>query len=250
MARIELRDATIYFRDGLAGTGAVNDVAGVLAGATSATIDSVVLNTNTPDEVPIGARFTIAGEASAVEHTVTGVTPASGTTTSIDFTPEIEAGSTIPDDSAITFISQQIEVNIGDGNLTYTEAKEYNYEFNRGTLDTVREGNDVPVQVQLNFIYEFVRTGTGETITPSDAVKGVGGAAGWISNSSDPCEPYAVNMVVEHDVTCSGTTVERETTLFPSFRYDQLQFDLGAASIAVTGRAFATEATVTRTPQP
>jgi len=244
MARIELRDATIFFRDGLAGVGAVNDVAGLLIGAVSAAIDSVVLNTTNTDEVPVGARFTVAGETGSPVHTVTAVTPGSGTTTSVDFTPAM--ASAVADDAAITFTSQQIEVNIGDGNLTYTEAKEYNYEFDRGVLDTVREGNDVPVQVQMAFIYEFVRTGTGETITPSDAVKGIGGAAGWISSSADKCEPYAVDMVVEHEVTCSGTSVEKEITVFPDFRFDQLQFDLGAASISVTGRTFTTEAQITR----
>lgn len=246
MAKIELRDATIYFRDGLAGTAAVNDVAGLLDGAVDVDLDTIVLNTAVTDTVPIGARFTVAGEATAVIHTVTAITGAAPTT-NIVFSPAIATGSTIADGSAITFQSQQIEVKIGDGNLTYTEAKNYNYELDRGTLDTVREGDDIPVSLALAFVYEFVRTGTNETITPSDAIKGVGGAAGWISTSADKCEPYAIDMVVEHAVNCSGAVnPESEFTTFPDTRYDQLAYDLGAASISVTARAFATEATVTR----
>jgi len=246
MAKIELRDATIYFRDGLAGTAAVNDVAGLLDAATDVDLDTIVLNTTLTDTVPIGARFTVAGEATAVVHTVTAVT-GSEPTTNIEFTPAIATGSTIADDAVITFQSQQIEVKIGDGNLTYTEAKNYNYELDRGTLDTVREGDDIPLSLALAFVYEFVRTGTSETITPSDAIKGVGGAAGWISTSADKCEPYAVDMVVEHVTNCSGAAnPEEEHTTFPDTRYDQLAFDLGAASISVTARCFATEATIAR----
>jgi hypothetical protein len=246
MAKIELRDATIYFRDGLAGTATVDDVAGLLDGATEVDINPAVLNTTVVTDVPVGARFTVAGEATAVIHTVTAVTDI-GPTTNFDFTPAIAVGSTIPDDNVITFIAQQIEVKIGDGNLTYTEAKNYNYELDRGVLDTVREGDDIPVSLALAFVYEFVRTGTGEVITPSDAIKGIGGAAGWISTSADKCEPYAVDMVVEHVTNCSGAVnPESEVTTFPDTRYDQLAYDLGAASISVTARAFATEATVER----
>jgi hypothetical protein len=246
MAKIELRDATIYFRDGLAGTAAVNNVAGLVDGVTEADILSPVLNTTVTTDVPVGARFTVVGEATAVIHTVTAVTD-TGPTTNFDFTPAIATGSSIVDTAVITFISQEIEVKIGDGNLTYVEAKNYNYELDRGSLDTVREGDDIPVALTLAFVYEFVRTGTAETITPSDAIKGIGGAAGWVSTSTDKCEPYAVDMVVEHVVACSGAAnPESEFTTFPDTRYDQLSYDLGAASISVTARSFATEATVTR----
>ena len=246
MAKIELRDATIYFRDGLAGTGAVNDGAGLLDDATDVDLDTIVLNTTLTDTVPVGARFTVVGEATAVVHTVTAIT-GSEPTTNIVFTPAIATGSSIADDAVITFQSQQIEVKIGEGNLTYTEAKNYNYELDRGVLDTVREGDDVPLSLALAFTYEFVRTGTNETITPADAIKGVGGASGWISTSTDKCEPYAIDMVVEHVTACSGAAnPEEEHTLFPDTRYDSLAYDLGAASISVTARAFATEATVTR----
>jgi hypothetical protein len=100
------------------------------------------------------------------------------------------------------------------------------------------------MDVNLDFVYEFVRTGTSENITPVDALKGVGGAAEWVSASDDPCEPYCVDIEVEHDPPCG--TAESETTLFPDFRYDTLEFDLGEATISCTGRCNATEPTITR----
>jgi hypothetical protein len=230
-------------RDGLAGTAAVN-VPTPTAGATSLAIDTIALNTIVATTVPVGARFRIAGETGTPIHTVTAVT-GSGPTTAVTFTPVTAAG--VLDNAVITFLPQQIEIKVGDGNLTYTEARELTYELDRGTLDTVRQGDDQPLAVSLQFVYEQVKTGTGEKITPIDAVKGIGGAAGWVSSSSDPCEVFAIDLVIEYTPVCSGTPVQGSTTVFPDFRYDSLQYDLSAAAISVEGRCNATEANVTRT---
>lgn len=240
MAKIELRHATIYIRDGLSGTAAI-DATAPIAGATSITYKTANVNTNTPALIPIGARVTVAGEtATGTIHTVT----ASDTTT-ITISPALGAG-TYAADGVITVMSRQVEVKVGDGNLTYTEGKNYTYELDRGTLDTVKEGDDVPLSVSLAFIYEFVKTGTSEDITPVDALKGIGGAASWVTSSSDACEPYAVDLVIEYVPACSGASVESEITTFPDFRYDSLQFDLNAAQISVTGRCNTTEADIAR----
>jgi hypothetical protein len=244
MARIELRDAIIRIKDGLSGTAAVNDTM-TNTGDTTIGVDTIVLNTTAPTKIPVGARFTIAGETGSPVHTVTARTPANAApTTSITFTPAL--ASSVADDAVITFLNQQIEVKIGDGNLTYTENTEYEYLLDRGNLDTVREGNEVPMDVSLEFVYEFVRTGTSEAVTPVDAIKGVGGAAEWVSASSDKCEPYCVDIEVEHVPPCG--TADREITVFPEFRRDSLDFDLSAATISVKGRCNATEPIITRVP--
>jgi len=241
MARIELRDATIRIKDGLSGTALVNDMS-IMAGDSTLGVDTVALNTTLTAQIPVGARFTIAGETGTPVHTVTarvGPNP----TTSITFTPVLATG--VVDDAVITFQAQRIDIKIGEGNLTYTESKEFEYELDRGNLDTVREGNEVPVEVNLEFVYEFIRTGTNETVTPVDALKGIGGAAEWVSAAADQCEPYAVDLEIEHDPPCGSA--QSETTLFPDFRHDTLEFDLSAATIAVTGRANVTSPTITRT---
>jgi hypothetical protein len=167
-----------------------------------------------------------------------------GTTWELTFTPAFLMADLPSDDDVITFLPQQIEVKIGEGNLTYTESKEYEYELDRGNLDSVREGNEVPMEVNLEFVYEFVRTGTSEAISPVDALKGIGGAAGWVSSAADACEPYAVDVEVEHNPPCG--TDQTETTTFPDFRRDSLEFDLSAATIACTGRCNASEPTIVR----
>jgi hypothetical protein len=242
MARIELRDATIYIKDGLSGTVNVAE-ATPAANDTDMDVNTVALNTSTTDLIPVGGRFTFTN--STTVFTVTARTPASaGPTTNITFTPALDANVPAQNDT-LTFEAQQIEVKIGDGNLTYTENKEYDYLLDRGDLDTVREGDAQPVDVSLDFVYEFVRTGTNETITPPDAVKGIYGADEWVSAAADLCEPYAVDVVIEHDPPCG--TAETETTTLPDFRYESLEYDLQAASIAVSGRCNVTLATITRT---
>lgn len=246
MARIELRHATIRIKDGFSGTGAVNDTPA--NGNTDLDIDTLAVNGVLGDDVvPVGARFTVVG--STQTYTVTSRTPSDGsaTTTNIGFSPAIATASGVPiDDAVITFLPQQIDVTIGDGNLTYTENRELEYELDRGTLDSVRQGDDQPMEVTLDMVYEFVTTGTGETITPVDALKRRGGAEEWVSSSSDACEPYAVDLEVLHEPSCGGGSTEDEITLFPDFRWDSLEFDLREATISATGRCNAVEPTVTR----
>jgi hypothetical protein len=175
--------------------------------------------------------------------TITTVRPG-GTTWELTFTPALISADLPVNNDVITFLPRQIEVKIGEGNLTYTENKEYEYLLDRGDLDTVREGNQVPMDVVLEFVYEFVRTGTNEAITPIDALKGIGGAADWVSSAPDACSPYSVDVEVEHEPPCGNT--ESEVTIFPEFRPDTLEFNLNDATISATGRCNATEPTITR----
>jgi len=244
MARIELRDCTIRFKDGLAGTAALTD-SPPSADATTMAIDTIVLNTADTDLIPVGARFTVAGEtASTTVHTVLTRTPTSSSpTTSITFTPKLGAGTYL-NDGVVAFLPQQLDIKIGDGNVTYTEHKEYQYLLDRGDLDTVREGNEVPMDVKLDCVYAHITTGTSEDISPMDAIKGIGSASEWVSSSADLCEPYAVDLEVEHIPNCG--TAEIETTLFPDFRPDTKEINFKDATISVSGKCNATEPTVTR----
>ncbi len=362
MARIELRDAIIRIKDGLSGTADIND-AGVGAGNTDFDINTVALNTDDTELVPVGARFTISTETGApVVHTVTARTPASmSPTTNIQFTPALAAevdevqsiaiyvgtvsggdftltislygespfttaaiaydavaatieaaidtaagiaaipgfvagdiavtggpltttpvvltfsgtsvdganhglttidgtgltgggsagaittttnGSGVQNGDSLTFISQQIEVKVGDGNITWTVNREFEYLLDRGDLDTVREGDQVPLDVTLDMVYEFITTGTDNIITPYDALNGIGGADEWVSSSSDACEPYAVDIEIEHDPPCGSE--ETETTTLTDFRYDTLEADLSAATVVATGRCNTVLPTVVR----
>ena len=243
MARIDLRDATIRLKDGLTG---VCNIAEAAPGANDTDVDvnTVVLVGPTDTTlIPVGARFTVTGIDTV--FTVLTRTPAgAGPTTNVTFSPAWGAVNTPSQDDSITFQSQRLDITIGEGNLTYTEAKEYEYLKDRGVLDTVREGEDQPVDVSLEFAYEFVTTGTSEAITPVDAVKQIGGASEWVSASSDLCEPYCVDIEVDRVLSCGST--EDETTILSDFRYEALEYSLQDATISVSGKCNVTDATVTR----
>lgn len=239
MARVDLKYAEVVVRDGLAGTGKVNEMS-PMVGDTSLGVDTVVLNTDDTDLVPIGARFTIAGESGSPVHIVQTRT---GTpTTSVTFTPALASG--VSDEAVITFAPIEVEITIGEGDLSWTESREISYELDRGQLDTVREGDEQPVEVNISATFEHIRTGTGETITPTDAIKRQGAASEWVSSSADLCEVYAVDLVVTYQPPCGN--VEAETIVFPDFRWDNLEFSFEDASIEITGRCNAVEPEVTR----
>ena len=244
MARIQLRDSTIYLMDGLSGSAAVNDAAGFVAAATSGTIDTVVLNTTTTDKVPVGARFTIAGETGTPIHTVTGRTPSSGNpTTAITFTPAIATGGVI-DNAVITFLPQKLTIKIGDGDLSWNETRDIIYDLDRDLLDGVRLGAQQPLTIDLAFVFEYITTESGKVITPIDAIKRQGEASEWVSTDSDLCNPYAVDILVEHDIPC-GTDLDQDF-LFQDFRYDDLNYSIQDASVTVAGSCNVTEVVSTR----
>ena len=212
---------------------------------TDVNISTVVLNTAVTNKVPIGARFTPSTAGHTTVHTVTGRTPAgAGPTTNIVFTPAWGLTNVPEKGDHLDFLPQQIDIKVGEGNLTYTEAKEYEYLLDRGVLDTVKEGDEQPLEVSLEFVYEHITTGTAEAITPVDALKNKNGASEWVSSSSDLCEPYCVDVEIDHEVPCGS--VQDELTLLPEFRYDSLEFNLQDATIAVAGKCNTTEATITR----
>lgn len=242
MARIQLRDTTIYIEDGLSGTAAIND-AGTVVGAVDLDVSSVVLNTTTTDLIPVGARFTIASETGSPIHTVTARTPTSaGPTTNIVFTPVTVTG--VVNSAVITFLPQRITIKIGEGDLTWTESRELIYDRDRDLLDTVRLGQEQPVSVDLNFTFEYVTTESGQNITPVDALKQTGEATEWVSSSSDLCEPYAVDIYVIHNVPC-GTDQDQDF-LFPDFRWESLDYSIADAAISVSGQCNVTDVVTTR----
>ena len=199
-----------------------------------------------PQSLLVGDGSALTGGDTDVDvaTTVAGVTAASSAvTTAITFSPALGAGS-YSTDAVVTFLPQQLEVKIGDGNITYTEHNEYDYLLDRDNLDTVKQGKEVPMDVKWDSVYEHITTGTSENISPMDALKGIGEADEWISYSADPCEPYSVALEVEHVPPCG--TSQGETTLFPDFRSETREVNFKDATISVTGKCNVTEPIVTR----
>ena len=197
----------------------------------------------TPQALMVGDGSALVGGTTVVTIATTqaGVLPLA--TTNITFTPALGAG-TYTEDDVVAFLPQQLEIKVGDGNITYTEHLTHDYLLDRGDLDTVREGNQVPMDVKLECVYEHITQGTGEFVSPMDALKGKGGAAEWVSASDDLCEPYAIDLIVLHTSPCY--TSENERTTFPDFRADTKEVNFKDATISVTGKCNVIEPIVER----
>ncbi len=137
-----------------------------------------------------------------------------------------------------------LTIKIGDGNLTWSEKRNIEYKLNRGVVDEVREGDDVPMDVRFDAVWSFIKSDTGEAITVEEAIKQVGAASGWTSSDADTCRPYAVNLEFTYDPDC-GTT-KTEVIVFPDFRWEDVQHDPKTGQISISGKCNATKPTVTR----
>ena len=171
--------------------------------------------------------------------------------------------------------AQTLTVTLGEGNLTWSERRNIDYTLDGGNLDEVREGDQVPVEMSLSATWTYITgslvsaagsTGTDDSVPSfSDAIKGEGicatGAAGsggsgtggsgggedpWVSSDADLCRPYAVDVIVTYTPSCSSTYQDTETITFADFRWEQLDSDLRAGTIACSGKCNIIAPTVVR----
>ncbi len=143
-----------------------------------------------------------------------------------------------------------LDITIGEGNLVWTEARNIEYVLDRGLLDEVREGDQIPVELTIDILWEFLTAvvSTAGIPSPEDFLKKRGNASGFISSDADVCRPYAIDIIVLHDPPCGG--IEKETITFSDFRYDSIPHDLRAGTFVVSGSCNITEPTVVRSANP
>lgn len=129
-----------------------------------------------------------------------------------------------------------IDVKVGEGTCDYKEKREIDIVKARGVLDVVRENEDVPMEVSMNFVWEYIE-GNGAVVTVEDALKRIGAANGWTSvvgTSSDPDGPYCVRIIIIYIPPCSGTNVNEIITL-NQFHYTELAHSLKDGTVALQG---------------
>jgi len=142
---------------------------------------------------------------------------------------------------------KELEIKIGEGNLTYSEKKTMEYSLDRGLLDIVREGDQVPMDISLDFVWEYLVADSLTIPTIEQFLKRTGPAAAYVSTTADQCQPYSVDIEIENDPPCGGE--KREIITLPDFRWEELNHDTRAGTVAVTGKCNATEATIIRAVQ-
>ena len=258
---IDLKRATIKIKDG--SIGSLVSVAGGASEWTQGTLSTdewfyTGASTPTKPAVVIVAGIDITGQ----EGTVGALTVGQwgwgdeGSEHGSDTLRVYLEGSPDPDlysadyiEIALTQTPNEIEVKIGEGNLSYTRAKTVEYILDRGNLDDVREGDQVPLDVSLDFQWEYISALSGSGIpTIEEAVSKEGEASDWTSVDSDACRPYAVDIEITYLPTPS-TCGDKEIITLPEFRWESLDHDLRAATIAVSGKCNKVVPTAVRTAQ-
>lgn len=90
-----------------------------------------------------------------------------------------------------------ILVEVGDGNLTYTESRGLKYTTTGLALADVVEEEDKPLELKFDFIWKRA------TATPIALLERIKGATGLTSSdTAAPCRPYAVDIVIKTETAC------------------------------------------------
>lgn len=148
--------------------------------------------------------------------------------------------------------ANSLAVKVGEGNLTFTENRTIEYILDRGLIDEVREGDEVPVDVSFEFNWEYLAGSptSGALPTIKEFLQQTGNAASHISSDPDNCAPYATDIEVLYEPVCGASAgIENERITISDFRWESLDHDLRAATISVTGRANVKLVTAVRFPQ-
>ena len=122
----------------------------------------------------------------------------------------------------------EVEMKVGEGNLTYSEKKTIEYTLDRGVLDEVREGDEVPVEVSFDLTWEIMLGGEIKEI-----IKGDDHTTSYVSTDADPCRPYACDIEITYTPPCTGAN---EVVTLPDFRWESIDSDLRAGTLSVTGK--------------
>ena len=141
---------------------------------------------------------------------------------SIDFR---NATITLKDGAAAT-----LEIKSGEGNFTFSEKIDYQYTLNRGKLDDVRLGDEKPVEVSFDCLWETIYT-NGTDVEVGEFLRGEGNLT---STDSDACRPYACDIEVKYvNAVCTNGS---GTFLLQDFRVESVDYDMSAGTISVSGK--------------
>lgn len=237
---IDLKNCEFYMTDGTRMVGAVNLMAGYSIGATAMAVDGFT------GKVPVGARLTFGTDPQI--YSVVSTTETTGATKNIVFTPGLKIATT--DNEAIIAGPIFIKLKVGEGNVTWDESKNREYKLDRGRISEVRNGDEAPMDVSFQLMYEELTASDPDVDppTPEDVLKRRGGAAAWLSSDNadadSSCRPYSVNIEIIHSPPCSDK--KKELVVLPYYRYEKLTHDPKAGTISSSGKCNSPEAIVSR----
>lgn len=153
------------------------------------------------------------------------------------------------DGTAIT--PNEITIKLDDGNITVQHGKNFEYILDRGVLDAVREGDQIPLSLTVTGRFNEIRSSTGTDISPYEFATKTGNGSSLVSTGA-LCDPYCIDVEITTSYPdCDDGTdeVQDETETYPEFRADTIDIDMDAGTITFTGRCNVVHPTVARTAQ-
>ena len=264
MAQIDLKEATIKIFDGTLGEATLDSTppdSDLTLTAKSKHIGSDKISVVLADPGSASAALSVAVSGRKITVTLATSTASAITSTAAQVKTAIEAstaanalvtvaletaGTGVVEAIAETTLDGQnsIEVKIGEGNATYSEHKNREFTRDRGTLSSVRNADEEPLDLSIDAMWEYIKGLSGGTPTLEDVFKMEGEAAAWVTTADDSCQPYCVDVEIWNAPGC--TAVEDEITYFEEFYYESLDHDLREGTISVSGRCNRTVATSRR----
>lgn len=118
-------------------------------------------------------------------------------------------------------------LKIGEGNFTYSEKRNIEFVRDRGLLDNVREGDEEPIDVKIDAVWEFFSSSGSGIEGVEDAIKGVEGV------TDSECNPYNCDITVSYESTCEGGSF---TINLDQFYWEEFAYDIKAGTISISGK--------------
>jgi len=265
MAQIDIKECTIKIWDGTPSVTTMD--------STNSDSDLIFTTVSTHHgSKPVTITFTDPGSASqsltiTVDNEDIDVSLATGTGSAIETTAALLKTAIDADSDAAALVTVALEtagtgivealaeqtllgqnsmtVTIGEGNITYSEKRPIEFTLDRGLIDTVRLADEEPMDVSMDFTWDFLSSASGDSVpTLEEAMKKTGLAAAWISSSTDPCQPYSVDLEVLNNPDCGSA--DNEIITIEEFYWESLDHDLRDGTVAVSGRANRNYATLAR----
>lgn len=141
--------------------------------------------------------------------------------------------------------AHSLEFKISDGGLSFRLRRNIIMRKNRGVLDLVQIGDEIPVEVTFDVILENIKSLSTDTfVTPYEFLTRRYACSGYTTVGA-ACEPYAIDIEIVNDHGNCGGELD-ETITLPEFRPDKVDGGVKDAVLKVTGRCNVALATVLR----
>jgi len=248
MPKQSINNARMYLVDGSATAEVISNITNFVCDTVDASghfvnSESVSQTLNGLGEdapyVQVGSIFTIG----ATQYVITAINNDGSGADDVEFTGTLATGTSVVTTIKAQANNRQLEIKVGEGDLTFSIKKERIYDLDRGKLSTVRNGDEQPMELSCTFEWAWLRSDSTKDVIPTvyEVLQREGLAWMFMSSAADPCEPYALDFQVDITAECSGSGIKGERLSFLDFREETIDPNLKEGSVAFGGKCNTTK---------